>query len=417
MKPFDIDWLVELIPDAALLVGPDQVIAAANARADVLFAAPPGGLRKQPLEVLVPEQARHVHHTKVADFFAEEACRPMGSALRYEGRRLDGELVPMDITLNRIRIADQLLTMAVIRDDSDRQAIRDMKDELEAVTIRLTRAQEVGGLGWWELDSSRMTLRWSPMVPALLGLPEDTEPSLERLVQQCHPDDREALLEWHRNYHQVEGTQKVYRIHRPDGTIRWIRETIDPGAGHRVLGVLRDITTEKALEERLRRESVIDELTGLYNRKQFNRDLKSRYSAFTRGDRTTALIMYDFDHFKNINDCHGHLTGDRVLSQSSSIVTGQLRPTDHAYRLGGEEFAIILTNTAAEDVFSIAERLRRSIESTPFRSGGAVIRATVSVGIARFRDSDTRFDDVLRRADEALYQSKFGSRNMTSDSE
>lgn len=168
------------------------------------------------------------------------------------------------------------------------------------------------------------------------------------------------------------------------------------------------------MEDRLRRESVIDELTGLYNRKQFNRDLKSGYSSFVRGHRNSALIMYDFDHFKNINDCHGHMAGDKVLSQSAMLVGDQLRSSDHAYRLGGEEFAIIVNDTSIADAHLMADRIRRSVERMAFCAGDAIIRATVSMGVAQFRNTDTRFDDVLRRADEALYQSKAFSRNTVS---
>ena len=414
MKSIDLDWLVDLIPDAALLVGENQVVVAANSRADALFAAPPGELQNQHLETLIPEGSRGVHRKNVDEFFQAEDCRPMGNALRYQGRRLDGRLVPMDIMLNRVRISDQPLTMAIIRGDSDRQALRQVRDQLETVTGRLTRAQDVGGLGWWELDLPGLQVRWSPMVPALLGLPEMTAPGLDWLVERCHPDDRQAVLAWHRNLPVVDETQRVYRICLPDGEVRWIQETIDSSKDNRILGVIRDITTEKALEERLRRESVIDELTSLYNRKQFNVDLKSGYSSFIRGHRNIALIMYDFDHFKNINDCHGHMAGDKVLSQSATLISDQLRASDHAYRLGGEEFAIIVNDTPIADAHLIADRIRRSVELMPFRAGDSIIRATVSMGVARFRNTDTCFDDVLKRADEALYQSKSFSRNKVS---
>ncbi|WP_372972921.1 diguanylate cyclase [Marinobacter sp.] len=414
MKSIDLDWLVDLIPDAALLVSQHQVVVAANTRADALFAAPPGGLCYQNLEALIPEEARRVHRRNVDEFFQADHCRPMGNALRYQGRRLDGRLLPMDIMLNRVRIADQALTMAIIRDDSDRQAIRQVRDQLDVVNSRLTRAQEVGGLGWWELDLPGPELRWSPMVPALLGLPEQTEPALDCFVERCHPEDRQALLIWHQALPEAGERQRVYRICLPGGEVRWIQETIDLGTDNRVLGVIRDITTEKVLEDRLRRESVTDELTGLYNRKQFNRDLKSGYSSFVRGHRNSALIMYDFDHFKNINDCHGHMAGDKVLSQSAMLVSDQLRSSDHAYRLGGEEFAIIVNDTSIADAHVMADRIRRSVERMAFCAGDAIIRATVSMGVAQFRNTDTRFDDVLRRADEALYQSKAFSRNAVS---
>lgn len=414
MKNNDLEWWIDLVPDAAMVVGQDQVILAANGRADAMFGAPAGGLKAKALDILIPEASRPAHRQHVADFFGKEQCRSMGSGLRFQGRRLDGRLQPMDIMLNRVSVADREVTMAVIRDDSERVAIRQIRDELEASNARLSRAQEVGGLGWWEFDRDTGRLSWSAMVPAMLGLPEAVQPCLGLVARQCHDDDRALFLALHGAMESAPGKQLTYRICRQDGEVRWIHETVDLGTGSRVLGVMRDITTEKALEARLRRESVIDELTGLYNRKQFNRDLKSCYSEYSRYGQSASVIMYDFDHFKNINDCHGHIVGDKVLSQSAQIVMNQLRPMDHAYRLGGEEFAIIVRDAQRDDVMTMAERIRRALEQARFRADDSLVHATVSLGISRFRVSDTQFDDILRRADEALYQSKSVSRNRVS---
>lgn len=414
MKVTDLDWLIGLVPDAAIVVGQDQVILAANPRADALFGAPAGGLKTQALELLIPEASRTDHRQHVEGFFNTEQCRSMGTGLRFQGRRLDGQPQPLDIMLNRICVGERVLTIAVIRDDSERAAIRKVRDELAATNARLFRAQELGGLGWWELDRNTEQLSWSQMVPRMLGLAEGVAPALELVVEQCHPDDRSQLLAFHQILEKDPGKKLTYRICRSDGEVRWIVEKIDLGVGNRVLGVMRDITTEKVLEERLRKESVIDELTGLYNRKQFNRDLKSRYSEYSRRDQSASLIMYDFDYFKNINDCHGHLVGDKVLSQSAQIVLNELRPMDHAYRLGGEEFAIIVRDAEFVDVQKVAERIRGAIEQARFRSDDSLVRATVSLGVSRFRASDTHFEDMLRRADEALYRSKSKSRNTTS---
>lgn len=414
MNRNDLEWWIDLVPDAAIVVGRDQSVVAANGRADEMFGAPEGGLKSKTLELLIPEASRQAHGQYVADFFRQEQCRAMGAGLRFQGRRLDGQLRPMDIMLNRIHVAGQELTMAVIRDDSERVVMQQMRDEMETTTARLARAQEVGGLGWWEFDVDNQRLVWSPMVAAIMGLPEKIEASLALVAEQSHPDDRPRVLDLHRNLATAPGTSLTYRICRPDGEVRWIRETIDHGSGNRVLGVMRDITAEKSLEDRLRKESVIDELTGLYNRKQFNRDLKSRYSAYIRCGTNASVIMYDFDHFKNINDCHGHLVGDNVLRQAAQVVMGQLRPSDHAYRLGGEEFAIITSDTVVKDSQKLAERVRRSIEEACFRADDTRVRATVSLGLSGFRAADSHFEDILRRADQALYQSKREARNTVS---
>jgi diguanylate cyclase (GGDEF)-like protein len=174
---------------------------------------------------------------------------------------------------------------------------------------------------------------------------------------------------------------------------------------------MRDVTEQKQMEQRLRAESVTDSLTGLFNRRQFNRDLNARYAKFTRSGLSCALIMYDFDHFKNINDRYGHAMGDEVLKESAILINSQLRAYDYAYRVGGEEFAILLSGANTRDAEVLAERVRQSIEAACFELDDTSLRATISLGIAQFRQSDNTFDDALRRADEALYESKERSRN------
>lgn len=296
---------------------------------------------------------------------------------------------------------------------SEVATLRKLNDRLAETNNRLLRAQEIGGLCWWEYNSINETLTWSPMVPKMLGLPENSTPSFSLMTLYCHEDDLKHLNEVHRYPSNLVGKFTSYRIRLPDGTIRWIQEVIDHGSSNRTLGVLRDVTHEKILEERLRRESVIDELTGLYSRKQFNIDLKSHYSECLRHGKNLALVIYDFDHFKKINDRYGHLMGDKVLKESAKIITDQLRASDRAYRLGGEEFAIFLGSTNEVDAEKLCERLRQSIEKNPFTLNGLQTRATVSLGVSRFVFSDTSFEDIFKRADEALYQSKSRSRNTT----
>jgi diguanylate cyclase (GGDEF)-like protein len=190
-----------------------------------------------------------------------------------------------------------------------------------------------------------------------------------------------------------------------------MEQTIHMESEHVALGVMRDISDQKALEERLRAESVTDELTGLFNRKQFNRDLKRYYSEFIRSGNNSAIIMYDFDHFKSVNDRYGHAMGDRVLFQAAGLVREQLRPSDHAYRLGGEEFAILLRGTSTGDAGILADRVRQTIAAARFRLDGSRVSVTVSFGVARFQASDRNYEDTLKRADDALYRSKAEGRN------
>ncbi len=118
--------------------------------------------------------------------------------------------------------------------------------------------------------------------------------------------------------------------------------------------------------------------------------------------------------FKRINDLCEHALGDRVLSQATTLVHARLRQSDHAYRLGGEEFAILLREDRIENAWILADRIRQTIEAARFKLDDAKAGVTVSFGIAKFRNSDTNHEDSLKRADEALYNSKSNARNTVS---
>ncbi|SFR82241.1 PAS domain S-box-containing protein/diguanylate cyclase (GGDEF) domain-containing protein [Marinobacter daqiaonensis] len=178
------------------------------------------------------------------------------------------------------------------------------------------------------------------------------------------------------------------------------------------VAIIRDISQQKAREQKLRQESVTDELTTLLNRKQFNLDLSHQLGTLRRTGIGCALVTYDFDHFKSINDNHGHPTGDIVLREASRRILEQLRSGDRAYRVGGEEFALILPGTDLDDAAGIAERVRHTIATEAFYSGDTLIHATVSVGIAQLWPGDDSIGEIIRRADRALYRAKNRGRNQ-----
>jgi diguanylate cyclase (GGDEF)-like protein/PAS domain S-box-containing protein len=411
MKFDDVSWMVNLIPDAALMVSREQIIVVANPKAAEMFNTTIKGLEGRPLSELIPYPSKPDHQQHVDRFFRQPETRPMGSGLGFQGQREDGSIFPVDIMISRLEIAGKDYAIGIIRDDSERTAIQAMKDTLELINARLARTQDVGGLGWWELDQRQNQMIWSAMVSQILGVTGAIAPSFTVISDLCVPEDKAQLNAFRAGLRGFADKRVTYRIRRPDGDLRWIEEIVNQEPNQRLLGVMRDVTEQKHLEQRLKVESVTDPLTGLLNRRQFNRVLQARHAKFKRHDSNCALVMYDFDHFKDINDRHGHAMGDEVLKKAAILVKDQLRAYDHAYRLGGEEFAILLSGLKTKDARAFAERIRQSIETAVFELEDTSIRATISVGIAEFRHSDNTFDDALRRADDALYKSKARSRN------
>jgi len=164
--------------------------------------------------------------------------------------------------------------------------------------------------------------------------------------------------------------------------------------------------------EALKKQVIRDSMTQLYNHHHFRQLLQSELSRAQRYKRPLSLLFGDIDHFKIINDTYGHLAGDRVIKALAAKLRMATRESDHAARYGGEEFAVILTETTKESAILIAERLRSEIESMDITYGGNSISITMSFGIADLTDNkQADIDELISRADKALYQAKEQGRN------
>ena len=169
----------------------------------------------------------------------------------------------------------------------------------------------------------------------------------------------------------------------------------------------------EARQSRLEEMSLLDPLTGVANRRGLERSLAQEDSRVRRYSRPYSLLMIDLDHFKKVNDTHGHLAGDRVLAAIGDLLQDLCRATDTAGRYGGEEFAVVLPETPAESALVIAERIRERLAETPVTSpDGKQISVTASIGIASVPDNGADAAAALAEADRALYKAKNGGRNQ-----
>ncbi|MBI5165622.1 MAG: diguanylate cyclase [Magnetospirillum sp.] len=179
-----------------------------------------------------------------------------------------------------------------------------------------------------------------------------------------------------------------------------------------VIGVITDITDRKLLEGELRRLATTDPLTGAANRRQFMAIAEQEAERSARYRRPLAVLMLDIDHFKVVNDTHGHAVGDEVLKAVADACRAGLRDVDLLGRLGGEEFAVLLPETPLPGAIDVAERLCQAVarRAVPL-PGGAQIRVTASLGVATYRGDAAQVDQLLARADAALYRAKAEGRD------
>jgi diguanylate cyclase (GGDEF)-like protein len=183
------------------------------------------------------------------------------------------------------------------------------------------------------------------------------------------------------------------------------------GGEDAVLWVASNITARHQLEAQLRLHSESDELSGLNNRRKLMGSLAEHYQVFLRYRTPTALLIFDIDHFKNINDQFGHLFGDKAIRAAADVCRDELRSTDFPARLGGDEFVVLMPHTSREHAAPIAERLRLRVAEALLRLGAVGGGGTISGGLSQFSAGDTHAEDVLKRADDALYRAKRAGRN------
>ncbi|KAF1027557.1 MAG: Response regulator PleD [Pseudomonas sp.] len=232
------------------------------------------------------------------------------------------------------------------------------------------------------------------------------------VFERIHPQDIERV----RNSIRVSAVQmsrwrEEYRVQLPQRGLRWIRGEATPeelpGGGTLWHGYVSDISDLKRVEEELRALSVTDSLTGIYNRRYLHERLKTEMIRVRRSAGSLSVIMFDIDHFKRINDQHGHGVGDEVLKELCRRVSQRVRRTDVFCRLGGEEFMVLCPGTDSGQAYTLALELWQTLRSTPMEHVGNV---TASFGVASWR-SDEGSDGLLQRADAGVYAAKQAGRD------
>jgi diguanylate cyclase (GGDEF)-like protein/PAS domain S-box-containing protein len=266
----------------------------------------------------------------------------------------------------------------------------------------------------WDLRTDRLYL--SPRFAEMLGLPSDAVGTLpDEWFGRIPAADRPFLHDL-LDLHLRGGSahfEAEHRILGAGGEELWmlarglaVRDAA--GEAYRMVGSLSDITARKRAEQRLRHEATHDALTGLSNRRALFDAASNILARATKGARA-GLLLFDIDHFKDINDTLGHAHGDRLLGAVGSVIRGALEPEDQIARLGGDEFAILRREAGEAAMAETAERVIAVLRE-PLMVDGELFGITISVGIA-LSDGAESAEDLVRKADLALYEAKRTGRN------
>lgn len=233
-----------------------------------------------------------------------------------------------------------------------------------------------------------------------------------KVFERIHPLDVERVRESIRlSTLQLSHWREEYRVQLPHRGLRWVRGEATPeelaGGGTLWHGYVSDISDLKRVEEELRALSITDSLTGIHNRRYFQDRLKAEMIRVKRASGALSVIMFDIDHFKRINDQHGHAVGDEVLKELCRRISQRLRRTDVFCRLGGEEFVVLCANTDGSQAFNVALELWQALRGEPMEGVGTV---TASFGVASWRVEEG-VDSLLLRADSGVYAAKQAGRD------
>jgi diguanylate cyclase (GGDEF)-like protein len=238
-----------------------------------------------------------------------------------------------------------------------------------------------------------------PRARVLLRESLASRPDLVERIEREPDEPKDVMIE-------VNGEQRHF-----DLRVSLVR---DKGGG--IVGktiVLVDTTERVRLMEEMRRLAVTDELTGLHNRRQFMEHARIEMDRARRTGRPVSAVAVDMDHFKRVNDAHGHAAGDAVLKGVSALWKGMLRATDVLGRCGGEEFMLLLPDAPLDMAVLVAERLRVATEALLVDAGALRLRITASFGVSCREERDGSDPaGLLARADAALYDAKAGGRNQ-----
>lgn len=251
----------------------------------------------------------------------------------------------------------------------------------------------------------------NPALLTMLGISADLP--MEAWLPQIHIDDIAGAQDMWR-YSLLTGNDFVRQLRflRSDEELLWLdihaRVVMLSQDGHTLglVGVVKDITERREQEALQRWEAEHDPLTGLLNRRGFERRLEEAFADFQKTSTPAALLFFDLDHFKPINDEGGHALGDEMLRRIAQVVAWEVRRSDHVARQGGDEFGVLLPSCTLSQATRVAEALRQAVGDISVTHEGKEYRVTLSIGVTTFNESDSSVAHVLARADAGSYEAK-----------
>jgi len=325
---------------------------------------------------------------------------------------------PQILSLTLLKL-DEARIMAVLSDvTAEMRRERQLRQSDAWLNAILTRISDYALAA---LDKDGRLCDWNDSIARVTGFGEHVIGSPYSIFYPADAMTDEHLLDRLREADNNGWSMDEGLRLRADGSQFWCSALIAPLPDREAFGddphapsyclILRDISDKRAATEKRRQAAFCDHLTGLANRRAFFEAAEIELDRAAHTPRQLALVVFDADHFKHINDRYGHPAGDRVLCDLANALRDTFRAVDTVARLGGEEFAVLLPSTGVEQATQVADRLRALVATRLVAADGFEIAYTVSAGVAVLDGTAGGIDALIKRADAALYQAKSQGRN------
>lgn len=383
--------LLNATPDPLIVANSDGTIMLVNTQFEKEFGYFRDEIIGHKIEILIPEKLR-AKHTNLRSTYAEKPVnRAMGQDMILEGQHKDGHLIPVEISLSPFKIDDEILTIATIHDVRDRLI-------KEAELKRLASFPELNPIPVIEFMKDG-TVTYAN--PASLHVFPDLKMSATK---------HEVLADIELHYSELEKDLKLIRDIQIGESTYEQNITYDPDTNLLRMYVW-DITKLRNLSVKMSYQASHDALTNLHNRREFERRLNQATEDAKINHKTHSICFMDLDKFKVVNDTCGHVAGDELLKQVSSLIASNIRDTDTIARLGGDEFGLLLNSCPVEKANILAEKIRKSIDNFRFQWDNKTFRIGICIGIVTLDNRSGTVKEILSAADTACYLAKEQGRN------
>uniref|UniRef100_A0A9E7ZQ67 EAL domain-containing protein n=1 Tax=Bosea sp. NBC_00436 TaxID=2969620 RepID=A0A9E7ZQ67_9HYPH len=393
-----LNAVLEHVDQGILMVDANGYVAVCNQRAIDLLGLPSDLMRSNP-------SFEDVKRWQLEQGEFGAVTETLLRAIKYEGIHveiLDYERQRPDGTVLEVR-TNRLPNGGMVRTFTDITVRKAAENAIRVSEERLRLALQASRMAVWELDLQTQWVDRSENSLSLLGIRSGP---VSDFIDRVHPDDQQKVtVFWHAVMSEGINATEV-RYLTPDGKPTWLSLRAERKDEHRLIGISFDIADRKAAEEAIWRTANHDPLTGLANRALFQSRLEEALRHAEASRSGVGLLLLDLDDFKDINDTLGHAVGDRLLQEIALRLANLVRESDTVARVGGDEFAIILTGIS--EVSDATTRAKAIVEAlrAPLQHEGQAFSTTVSIGLAAFPEHHRDPVELMKDADIALYRAK-----------